>query len=74
MNGQQIAPCFMYTLRPGGVKKSKQFRYTIVLLSILCLLFLFDLYYLNNISKKSNQIGEEETTHKNTFFPNTKLS
>ena len=77
MNGQQIALCYMYvpkrtlsrsTLRLVGVKKSTQFRYTIDLLAILCLLFLLDLYYLNNDLKKSSQISEEETTHKDSLF------
>ena len=77
MNGQQIAPCYMYvqkrtlswsTLRLVGVKKSTQFRYTIDLLAILCLLFLLDLYYLKNDLKKSSQISEEETTHKDSLF------
>lgn len=56
------------TLRLVGVKKSTQFRYTIDLLAILCLLFLLDLYYLNNDLKKSSQISEEETTHKDSLF------
>ena len=55
-------------LRLVGVKKSTQFRYTIDLLAILCLLFLLDLYYLNNDLKKSSQISEEETTHKDSLF------
>ena len=38
------------------------------LLAILCLLFLLDLYYLNNDLKKSCQISEEETTHKDSLF------
>lgn len=56
------------TLRLVGVKKSTQFRYTIDLLAILCLLFLLDLYYLNNDLKKSSQISEEEATHKDSLF------
>lgn len=60
------------TLRLEGIKRSTHLHYTIFLLEILCLLFLFDLYYLIYSFKTPTQYVHFHEMRKHESFPKCK--